>query len=1287
MAFKLASRTREKTATTGSGSALVLGGLLPGVTNQKTFNDGLGVGNETTYMLLSGNGIDWEEGVGSLTDATHFSRDTVTKNNSGGTSRITLTGESRLFGIYPDDVQLLLAKITGAADQQYLWFDAATGKFLPTSQGTFTFARVHTLGGAAFSADNYTGFPGDPEYFPGSYGAFEARAARGTEDDPRYPVNNQLLGGLTIWGWDENLGNWRAATSVVSQAAADWSDTTRPARLIIQVNGPEPAGDQWRPGFNTQFDISNGGLTATTNIISVITTIIGNTGQDGARFYAEFTAGINGDADILYGFARDTIPQGLSIGASSSSIPQGLGLSRYGGGHWVIGGSSTANGMAAWADGDIIGIAVDLDLGFAWARNVTVDPAVWYGSGSGTPNPVTGTDGFVFTPFDVALYLAFTSNGNGTLQAATMNAGATPFVGTLPGGGFLAFDSGVGAQNSIIYWEDGGVSLGGIMSMGKGTFNVPTGYYRDSVPLITGDDVAGNLPVIAGGRLLGNSGGSPAAAAEITLSALIDAAIGNTRGSILYRGSTGWAFLTPGTDGYVLTSQGSGADPDWEAGGGSLPTIANGHIIGNSSGGSAAAADATLTAIIDIAIGSTRGAVLYRGASGWAILAPGTSGFALLSNGSGADPAYAAVLTALPTIATGHLLAYTGAGTGAAADATLTAVIDAALGSTRGAVLYRGASGWAILAPGTSGYALLSNGSGADPAYGSVSTALPTIADGHLIGNASGGSAAAADTTLTALIDAALGSTRGSILYRGASGWAILAPGTSGNFLKSNGSGADPAYATVSASMPTIAAGTVLGNSGASSAAAAEATLTAIIDRAIGSTRGSLLRRGASGWEQVTPGAAGYGLVSAGAGADPVYGQVRMASRGAWLATNNYLPMDVASYSGGMFVNLLAIDAGEQWNANYDSRFTITNGGLTATTNVNNQNQTVLSSIGRSTGKWYFEFTNNMNGDADLYWGIAKATHSNGARIGNSTDSVSYHRTGASNGNMVFNNSESNCGFPKPANGSVIGVAVDLDNGLIWVRNPAIPGSWFGNNGASPDPATGTNGYSFTAFGTTAYLGFSSVGNGSTQGVVMNAGATTFVAAAPTGFTAWNTNAVPSAPPSDTTHWLLLGPTVLISTLTASASAQLDWSGLSGTSWKIVGKLLVPATSGATLWLRFGTGTGPTFATANYDYALLLIGSSGFSSNTSGEGQGQITLGSGSVNATPGTSFEITIETDNANWARINGTVTSKSTDGHWYTYVVGGGLPIAAAITGIRLLQSSGNITSGKATLYQLAE
>lgn len=61
------------------------------------------------------------------------------------------------------------------------------------------------------------------------------------------------------------------------------------------------------------------------------------------------------------------------------------------------------------------------------------------------------------------------------------------------------------------------------------------------------------------------------------------------------------------------------------------------------------------------------------------------------------------------------------------------------------------------------------------------------------------GSNQAAAVTMSAAIDAAIGSTEGDILYRGASAWNVLAPGTSGQFLKTLGPAAIPAWASVSA--------------------------------------------------------------------------------------------------------------------------------------------------------------------------------------------------------------------------------------------------------------------------------------------------------------------------------------------------------------------------------------------------------------------------------------------------------------------------------------------------------
>jgi hypothetical protein len=60
--------------------------------------------------------------------------------------------------------------------------------------------------------------------------------------------------------------------------------------------------------------------------------------------------------------------------------------------------------------------------------------------------------------------------------------------------------------------------------------------------------------------------------------------------------------------------------------------------------------------------------------------------------------------------------------------------------------------------------------------------------------NDTGGSA-----NIQTLLDS-IGSTRGSVLYRGAAGWAVLTPGTSGYALASNGPGADPSYQAASGS-------------------------------------------------------------------------------------------------------------------------------------------------------------------------------------------------------------------------------------------------------------------------------------------------------------------------------------------------------------------------------------------------------------------------------------------------------------------------------------------------------
>lgn len=99
--------------------------------------------------------------------------------------------------------------------------------------------------------------------------------------------------------------------------------------------------------------------------------------------------------------------------------------------------------------------------------------------------------------------------------------------------------------------------------------------------------------------------------------------------------------------------------------------------------------------------------------------------------------------------------------------------------TTRGDIITRGASAEQRLAVGAAHTLLKSDGT--DPSW----------------------------STLSALIDGAIGGTQGDVLYRGAATWAALAAGTSGKFLKTQGAAANPMWDTPSGSTPVTTKGDI----------------------------------------------------------------------------------------------------------------------------------------------------------------------------------------------------------------------------------------------------------------------------------------------------------------------------------------------------------------------------------------------------------------------------------------------------------------------------------------------
>jgi hypothetical protein len=149
-----------------------------------------------------------------------------------------------------------------------------------------------------------------------------------------------------------------------------------------------------------------------------------------------------------------------------------------------------------------------------------------------------------------------------------------------------------------------------------------------------------------------------------------------------------------------------------------------------------------------------------------------------------------------------------------------------------------------------------------------------------------------------------------------------------------------------------LGAGQVWGNSGASRAPAQSSTLTSIIDRALGSTRGAILERGASGWQIVAPSATvGLPWVSAGTGADPLYQLLGVVGGGTGLnvyavgdiicATGTTTLSRIADVATGQVLRSGGVGACPAWGAGAaltktdDTNVTATLGGTPANALVN----------------------------------------------------------------------------------------------------------------------------------------------------------------------------------------------------------------------------------------------------------------------------------------------------------------------------------------------------------------
>lgn len=168
---------------------------------------------------------------------------------------------------------------------------------------------------------------------------------------------------------------------------------------------------------------------------------------------------------------------------------------------------------------------------------------------------------------------------------------------------------------------------------------------------------------------------------------------------------------------------------------------------------------------------------------------------------------------------------------------------------------------------------------------------------------------------------------------------------------------------------------------------------------------------------------------------------------------------------------------------------------------------------GKKSGKWYVEASclaasGNLDGVGLLTsWGICA-----GNVGGNFIGCVVGHAPNTENGWGYYQNDHVvNGGFLVSAvnnttwnAGSIIGMAVDLDNALWWPRNSA--GAWIGPSG-TPDPATATDGFDISVLLTGDCRVYPALNlSGPLAHFSLNTGGASFAFTPPAGFIAGWTN-------------------------------------------------------------------------------------------------------------------------------------------------------------------------------------
>jgi hypothetical protein len=255
-----------------------------------------------------------------------------------------------------------------------------------------------------------------------------------------YTTIGALFPAVSLFGANNNATNWAVLnaggfsfTGTIPSGFSAWATGTPTGTGIGGTFGPTT----WNAATkNANITLTGPQLQATqSNLNNTWATVFSTSNYDSGRVYFELTiTALDSSSGIIFGLTDGSAGTANGVYVGSTTLAVGYQVTT-GSTYWAASSGNTGTTWSSAITSQVVGCAVDFNIGLMWVKNVTAN-SPW--NADSLANPATGTHGLSIPPGD--LYIGFSGVSNGATDSVVLNTGAEPFSSTLPSG-FSAWDS------------------------------------------------------------------------------------------------------------------------------------------------------------------------------------------------------------------------------------------------------------------------------------------------------------------------------------------------------------------------------------------------------------------------------------------------------------------------------------------------------------------------------------------------------------------------------------------------------------------------------------------------------------------------------------------------------------------------------------------------------------------------------------------------------------------------------------------------------------------------------